>query len=108
MINWSNFYIQTVADWRLCEIPDRVPDYVSFSGSAYWDLGDRVRRLSDHWGKRISTCCWYLDYRCVKSKYCLCGECFYDDFRPISNIGFNIDMDSDFWFNALLGDQSCL
>lgn len=86
MINWTNFYIETVADWKRCEIPDRSPDYVSFSGSVYWDCGDKVIRCSDHWGRKISTCCWYLEYQEIKSSSCLCGVCNYEDFRPIQNL----------------------
>jgi hypothetical protein len=81
--NFGNFFIGTVANYTRCEVPDRHPDFVSFSGSAYWDLGDRVRRYSDHWGPYISTCCWYLDFKDLKLKYSLCGECYYEEFRPV-------------------------
>lgn len=86
IFTWENFYQSTVADWKQCEIPERQPDYISFSGSVYWNYGNKVRRLSDHWGKNIASCCWYLDYRDIKLKYCLCGECYFYDFRSISTI----------------------
>lgn len=38
MRNFRNF-TSSVADWTLCEEPDRPPDYFSFCGSAYWDMG---------------------------------------------------------------------
>jgi hypothetical protein len=81
--NFSNFFEGTAANFTLCEIPDRDPDYVSFCGSAYWDYGDKVRRWSDHWGKNIASCCWYLDFcQFDQLKQSLCGECLYEDFRP--------------------------
>lgn len=79
--NWDNFFVCTVADWTRCEIPDRFPDYVSFSGSAYWRYKDKVRRLSDHWGY-VSTCKWLLEGRYCH--YFICAECEYDEFRHIS------------------------
>ena len=78
--DFSNFYRATVADWSRCEIPDRNPDFVSYSGSAYWDYGNRVRRLSDHWGN-VATCKWLLKGREIKAF--LCGECYYDEFRSM-------------------------
>lgn len=80
MRNFSNFFGGTVADWILCEIPDRPPDYVSFTGSAYWDYGDRVRRQSDHWG-RLITSIWFLDGK-LQTRFA-CAECYYEDFRNI-------------------------
>jgi hypothetical protein len=78
---FDNFFIETVANFTRCEIPDRDPDYVSFTGSTYWDDGDRVIRWSDHWGKNISTCCWYLEFKEMNLKYPLAGYCYYEDFR---------------------------
>ena len=77
-MDFENFFVGTVANWTLCEIPDRPPDYVSFTGSAYWDYGDRVRRWSDHWGI-VKSCRWYLDFH--TGKLLACGECLYEDFR---------------------------
>lgn len=80
-IDFENFCKFTVADWVRCEIPERTPDYISYSGSAYWCLGNKVRRLSDHWGK-VSSCKWLLEGK--YSRTFVCAECFYDDFRSMS------------------------
>lgn len=72
-----------MADWSRCEIPERDPDYVSYSGSAYWNFGKKVRRLSDHWGT-VASCKWLLEGNHIQSF--LCGECHYDDFRSISSV----------------------
>jgi hypothetical protein len=77
-IDFSNFFVGTVANWSLCEVPDRLPDFVSGTGSAYWDYGNRVRRWADHWGV-VRSCRWYLDLEFFKGL--VCGECYYDDFR---------------------------
>ena len=79
--SFENFFICTVADWSRCEIPDRNPDYVSFSGSAYWKYKNKVKRLSDHWGL-VSTCNWLIEGQ--HSKTFVCAECYYDDFRHIT------------------------
>lgn len=84
--NFTNFFMETTANWTRCEIPDREPDYVSFSGSAYWDDGDRVIRWSNHWGKDISTCRWYLDLKEFKTLNSLCGYCYYEEFKSNSEI----------------------
>ena len=79
--SFENFFVGTVANWVRAEIPDRDPDYVSYSGSAYWDYGDRVRRWSDHWGPNIASCRWYLEFQTLTMM--ACGECYYEDFRSI-------------------------
>ena len=79
--DFSNFFGNSIADFYRCEIPDRDPDFVSFTGSAYWDYGNKIRRLSDHWGK-LRTSIWFLDGKRTKI-YC-CGECYYSEFRTIS------------------------
>lgn len=86
MRKWIDFYVATIADWHRCEIPDRDPDYISYSGSAYWKYNNRVRRLSDHWGM-VSTCRWLLEGR-IHSDLFVCGECYFEDFRTIS---FEVD-----------------
>lgn len=80
-INFENFCKSTVADWVRCEIPETPPDYVSFSGSAYWCCGNKVKRLSNHWGK-VASCKWLLEGKSIN--IFVCAECFYDDFRSIS------------------------
>lgn len=79
MRNFKNF-TSTVADWIQCEVPETPPDFVSFCGSAYWDYGDRVRRLSDHWGQ-LRNSKWLLNGK-ESNIYC-CAECFYEDFRSL-------------------------
>jgi len=81
MFNFKNFCSLTIADWTRCELPDISPDFVSFSGSAYWDLGNRVRRWSDHWGPTKS-CKWFLEGK-IYNGLLTCGECYYDDFHNI-------------------------
>lgn len=93
--DWTNFFVQTVANWTLCEMPERPPDFYSNSGSTYWDYGDRVRRWSDHWGPNIASCCWWLDFEERRRPYCLCGEAYYEDFRHISTIDFTKEWNLD-------------
>lgn len=90
--SFENFYKATVADWNRCEIPERDPDYVSFSGSAYWDYGNRVRRLSDHWGE-VASCKWLLTGKPIQAF--LCGECYYDEFRSTLMLQENYDEKSN-------------
>ena len=78
--DFTNFFVGTVADWSLCETPDRDPDFVSWSGSAYWDMGAEVRRLSDHWGA-VASCKWLLNGKRLKAF--LCGVVCYDEFRSV-------------------------
>lgn len=80
MYSFENFYLATVADWSRCEIPERLPDYVSFSGSAYWDCGDRVKRLADHWGD-VASCRWFIEGTIFP--IFICGECHYEEFRSM-------------------------
>jgi hypothetical protein len=63
----------------MCKIPSAEPDVKSSSGSVYWDMGDRVIRWSDHWGK-VNSCYWQL----WGSGVGLCGECLYEDFRKLN------------------------
>ena len=87
---FKNFYVSTIANFSLCEIPDRSPDFISFSGSVYWDFGYKVRRYSNHWGK-VASCYWLLEFEPFYAKnYGLCGECYYDDFRIFTIGGPNM------------------
>lgn len=59
--NWLTFHESTAAAWTpLVELPTRKPDFVSQSGSQYWNAGWGVIRLSDHWGRYIKSCDWFL------------------------------------------------
>ena len=79
-IDFSNFWLRSVANFTRVSTNStdsitRPPDFESWSGSLYWDEGDRVIRRSDHWTGRfgvgpIRECLWYL----------------IDDDRPIPNI----------------------
>jgi hypothetical protein len=88
-ITSENFHDATAASFKPCSQPDREPDFVSSSGSAYWRTGEGVIRLSDHWCFGIRSCDWYLDGKL----YCdfntgtreiyastVCGFCRYADF----------------------------
>lgn len=59
-IDWSNFHDATLATFGACEPPTREPDFVSDSGSQYWNTGDGVIRRSDHWGNGIRSCDWHF------------------------------------------------
>jgi hypothetical protein len=61
-ICWSNFHESTSATFEPCAMPGRVPDFASPSGSLYWfcDYRQGVIRASDHWGRGIRSCDWYL------------------------------------------------
>ena len=83
MFGWWNFHKNTIANFTTCEIPKSPPDFASESGSAYWDLGDRVVRWADHWGV-CNTCYWQL-WPLNGDQHCLCGECLYSNFRKTSN-----------------------
>ena len=37
------------------------PSYVSGSGSTYWYMDEGVYRMSDHWGRHVGTCDWFLE-----------------------------------------------
>lgn len=78
MISKDNFYNRTIVNFVRCEIPERMPDYVSYSGSAYWYYKNRVRRLSDHWGI-VSSCYWLIEFQANRI-FC-CGEAIFEDFR---------------------------
>jgi len=81
MHTFNTFYQSTLADWHRCEIPHRSPDFVSFSGSAYWCLKNKVRRWSDHWGV-VASCRWTLEGRNYEQTL-VCGECYYEDFHYV-------------------------
>lgn len=82
-ISFNNFYEETYANFQRIkesDIPKREPDYKSDSGSQYWYLNDSVIRVSNHWGRGISTCTWLLQgessFRGVQ-----CGICKLIDFK---------------------------
>jgi len=56
----NNFYKDTEAIFIRSKEPNYPPDYVSDSGSKYWYMKDGVYRRSDHWGRNVASCNWYL------------------------------------------------
>lgn len=60
-IGWGNFHDGTRASFTRWSRPFREPDFVSYSGSEYWDIGSGVVRCSNHWGYGIKSCDWLLD-----------------------------------------------
>jgi hypothetical protein len=82
--DFSNFHNGTFGVWHFVQTPEREPDFVSDSGSAYWDLGHGVVRESDHWLFRIRSCCWLLSgpdgpYSYNEREY-VTAYCAYSDF----------------------------
>jgi hypothetical protein len=65
MINFDNFFDRTIAQFTPSPLPYREPDFVSASGSAYWNIGHAVIRASDHWAGQHgctgqASCIWSL------------------------------------------------
>lgn len=61
----NNFFESTVANWERVEKPKREPDYISRDSkgkisSKYWYTDEGVYRESNHWGKNVATCDWFL------------------------------------------------
>lgn len=63
----DNFYLNTIAEFKLTKRPRRKPDFVSISkrdgktSSEYWYTENGVIRGSKHWGRGIASCDWYLE-----------------------------------------------
>lgn len=65
MIDFTNFHDTTRAEFAPSAPPDREPDFVSPSGSVYWDMAVGVFRASDHWAGMNgctgqASCVWSL------------------------------------------------
>lgn len=86
--NENNFYINTMANFEEIEKPDREPDYISYNrhfeiSSMYWYTKDGVIRGSDHWGKGVASCDWFLNNnvgKLVVSENRQYGFCKWDEF----------------------------
>lgn len=76
MYHFKNFFISTIANFVKCDKPERNPDFISISGSCYWNEEVKVIRWGDHWGL-VGSCFWQL----WGDDYNECGECNYEDFR---------------------------
>lgn len=82
MFTFNDFHEATFAIFTPCATPDRDPDFVSDSGSRYWDCGDRVIRRADHWGWEIASCSWFLGEWHLSTQT---AECRYDQFQAKFN-----------------------
>lgn len=88
-IDFRNFWLRSIANFTVCERPDRDPDHESWSGSIYWDMGDHVVRYSDHWTGQfgvgaIRECKWYLaDFDRPVENLDVAAKCDYSDFLMI-------------------------
>lgn len=85
MYNKANYYMGTEASWSDAEAPEREPDYISDSGSAYWYTERGVFRESNHWGYEVASCDWFLGEKESAWLDChglRCGYCPWRDFEP--------------------------
>ncbi len=84
-IDFTNFHDMTRAEFRPAETPDREPDFVSPSGSVYWDAGTGVFRASDHWAglngcTGQASCVWTL-LETVRPGVWFTAFCEYEGFK---------------------------
>lgn len=90
--NWfdfENFHDATWAEYSWIETPRGDPDFISRSGSVYWDLGWGVARHADHWG-RVRRCRWSFEGSVTLLRP-VTGACAYADFQRI--VGLSIERD---------------
>ena len=97
--NERNFFDATAAVFDLCDQPEREPDYISGSGSAYWYVNGGVVRRSNHWGDAIASCAWYIreldmsrsenlaDFAILErlGSFEVCAFASFDTFRNVSD-----------------------
>lgn len=101
MVTFDNYMNNTEAVFKGCQIPKRPPDFISSSGSVYWQQENRkgkyVIRLSDHWVnlkeigknkvwqdcKKIASCRWHLKTNRPQWGCKLSGKCYLSDFQKI-------------------------
>lgn len=79
--NFTTFHNATNATFTACPLPGRKPDFISDSGSSYWDTGDGVIRAADHWG-RARSCFWSLDGKTLGDQQGTWGHHFAAGFAP--------------------------
>lgn len=79
----GNFHLETSATFMPCETPERLPDYVSDSGSQYWYEGDTVIRCANHWGS-VASCKWGYNGK-ASDKY-VSGVCELSAFTRIRRV----------------------
>ena len=74
--NKDNYFNNSVGFWtKVSRKPKGEPDYISGrwkgssidtinyvkSGSSYWYTSEGVYRNSDHWGRKIASCSWWIN-----------------------------------------------
>lgn len=64
-IHFGNFHESTRGEFIPCLAPQGEPDFISPSGSVYWDMSKGVIRASDHWAgmngcTNQASCVWSL------------------------------------------------
>jgi hypothetical protein len=79
----GNFHLETRATFMPCATPDRMPDYVSDSGSQYWYEGNTVIRCANHWGI-VASCRW--GYNGKESGEYVSGVCDLSQFERIRTV----------------------
>lgn len=92
----DNFYLRTIAEFKLTKRPRRKPDFVSISkrdgktSSEYWYTEEGVIRGSKHWGRGIASCDWYLEGQGTdmngRKQY---GLCKWEDFTQKTELRTN-------------------
>jgi len=91
--NENDFFIETEANFTICNEPERKPDFVSNTGSSYFYSKDGVVRKSNHW-LGVASCKWILDgsdenklnYAVDKRTEFVCGFCKWSDFKRLGFI----------------------
>lgn len=81
-VTHNNFHLETRALFMPCETPDRMPDYVSDSGSQYWYEGNTVIRCANHWGI-VASCRWA--YNGKENGQYVSGVCELSRFTKLRN-----------------------
>lgn len=94
--DFTDFHKSTEADFLPALTPQHEPDFVSGSGSVYWDDGKGVFRSSDHWAGMNgctgqASCRWSI-LDAVRPGVWVTGYCSYSDFRARINVSSGPDM----------------
>ena len=86
-----NFFEKTKALWELVdEKPNKEPDFVSESRSAYWYTKEGVYRHADHWGQ-VNGCIWMLHKNGAYISREATGFCNWDLFLQQSRLNYAIE-----------------
>jgi hypothetical protein len=101
-----NYYTNTVAQFECVNHIELSrfgnPDFISETGSKYWQIDGYVYRLSDHWGI-VSDCLWLIDESkefTINEFYgnASFGKCKLEDFLIFKKEILNIDYDKEYQF----------